>query len=310
MKRIEPPVVAGEWVEIKSADEIASTLDANGTLDGLPFMAEMIPFCGQRFRVTRRAEKTCVEYPGVTYRMREFTGNDVVLLDTPRCSGAAHDGCQRACIPFWKEEWLRRVPDGAAKAPAPASPSAALTRLVQSKSADGKYFCQSTQLGRATQQISRKDVLAKCIADLRSGSRGFLEMIGLVVRPIWQHYIEHNFGPKLAVGTLTKTPVGKLSLKPGEIVRIKSEQEILTTLDARARNRGLSCDRGMRRFCGGEFQVRNRLDRMISEASGEMKTLEGTVILEGLNCLCAYHVGGCPRGDYMYWREIWLERVG
>jgi len=308
MNRITPPLTSGDWVEIKSAEEIAASLDADGTLDGLPFMAEMIPFCGRRFRVTRRAEKTCVEYPGVTYRMREFHGNDVVLLDTPRCTGASHDGCERACIPFWKEEWLRRASDGGSKSVASAQ-SAVLAKLTRSKSDAGKYFCQSTQLDRATRQISRMEVLAKCVADLRSGSRGLFEMVALVVKPMWQHYVEHRFGPKLAVGALTKTPVGTLSLKPGEIVRIKSEEEILTTLDARARNRGLSCDRGMRRFCGGEYQVRNRLDRMISEATGEMRTVESTVILEGLNCLCAYHVGGCPRGDYMYWREVWLERV-
>ena len=28
----------GDWVEVKSKDEILSTLDENGRLDGLPFM--------------------------------------------------------------------------------------------------------------------------------------------------------------------------------------------------------------------------------------------------------------------------------
>jgi len=37
--------------------------------------------------------------------------------------------------------------------------------------------------------------------------------------------------------------------------------------------------------------------------------VESTVILDGLNCLCwQNHVGGCPREDFMWWREIWLER--
>ncbi len=26
-------------------------------------------------------------------------------------------------------------------------------------------------------------------------------------------------------------------------------------------------------------------------------------------CLCFGEMGDCPRGELMYWREIWLERV-
>ena len=52
-----------------------------------------------------------------------------------------------------------------------------------------------------------------------------------------------------------------------------------------------------------------RLDRMIAECTGQMRKVPGTVMLEGLDCDCRNHVGGCPRGDLMYWRETWLERV-
>ena len=48
---------------------------------------------------------------------------------------------------------------------------------------------------------------------------------------------------------------------------------------------------------------------MISEATGEMRRVGGTVILEGLNCLCWNVLGGCPRQDFMYWRELWLQRA-
>ena len=51
------------------------------------------------------------------------------------------------------------------------------------------------------------------------------------------------------------------------------------------------------------------MDRMISETTGEMRQVGSTIILDGLNCLCwQNHVGGCPRADFMWWREIWLER--
>ena len=43
----------------------------NGELDGLPFMPEMLAFCGQSLRVAKRADKTCdsiAEYSGADAR--------------------------------------------------------------------------------------------------------------------------------------------------------------------------------------------------------------------------------------------------
>ena len=45
--------------EKKSADEILATLDEKLSLDNLPFMPEMLQFCGQRFRVYKSADKSC-----------------------------------------------------------------------------------------------------------------------------------------------------------------------------------------------------------------------------------------------------------
>src|SRR5436309_11945426 len=106
---IDARLRSGEWVEVRGAEEIARTLDEDGTLDGLPFMAEMLAYCGRRSRVLRPAEKTCVEVASGDYAIREFRGDDVVLLEGLRCSGADHDGCQRACMFFWKMAWLRRA---------------------------------------------------------------------------------------------------------------------------------------------------------------------------------------------------------
>jgi hypothetical protein len=301
---------AGDWVEVKSPKEIAETLDAQGTLDGLPFMPEMAQFCGRRFRVTRRAEKTCIEYPGGVYKIREFHNNDVVLLDTFRCSGVDHDGCQRACVLFWKTSWLRKVKQGQQQARVDQSGLEMLRLKIRTTISPGRYFCQSTELDKATRPLSRARVVLKCFSDIWSGSRGIFEMVRMVAVPVWRYYVGRWFPSPDPVGTLKRTPVGDLNLQPGELVRIKSAQEIARTLDSQGRTRGLRCDGGMRQFCGGQYRVRNRLDRMISEATGEMRNVEATVILERLNCLCWwFHVGGCPREDFIYWREVWLERA-
>ena len=49
----------GQLVEVRSEDEILATLDANGMLEDLPFMPEMVRFCGQQFRVGAVAHKLC-----------------------------------------------------------------------------------------------------------------------------------------------------------------------------------------------------------------------------------------------------------
>src|SRR5664279_493941 len=97
----------GDLVEVKSPGEILQTLDGDGALDRLPFMPEMVDFCGKRFRVSKRVVKTC--YYGTTSGMRKFPAEDVVLLEGLRCSGEAHDGCQKSCTIFWREAWLHRV---------------------------------------------------------------------------------------------------------------------------------------------------------------------------------------------------------
>src|SRR6185369_17186869 len=50
---------SGEMVEVRSAHEILATLDERGAFDALPFMPEMLRFCGRRFQVQQRADKTC-----------------------------------------------------------------------------------------------------------------------------------------------------------------------------------------------------------------------------------------------------------
>ena len=86
---------AGDLVEIKSKDEILQTLDRNGRLDEMPFMPEMFQYCGMRFKVRKRAHKTCD--PIYTNAGRKL--DNTVHLNL-RCDGKAHGGCQAGCLLF------------------------------------------------------------------------------------------------------------------------------------------------------------------------------------------------------------------
>ena len=110
---------AGDWVEVRSKEEILSTLDKSGRLEGLPFMPQMFKYCGQRFQVYKRAHKTCDTVSG-RYVARRLP--DGVHLNL-RCDGQAYDGCQAGCLIFWKEAWLKPVAAGEASRSGPATPN-------------------------------------------------------------------------------------------------------------------------------------------------------------------------------------------
>ena len=107
----------GEIVEVRSEADILATLDARGELESLPFMPEMLQFCGRRFRVDKLAVKLC-DTIGSTgmYRMR-----NAVHLEGVRCDGQAHGGCQAGCLVYWKEAWLKRVAEAGEEWLNPAS---------------------------------------------------------------------------------------------------------------------------------------------------------------------------------------------
>jgi hypothetical protein len=99
-----------------------------------------------------------------------------------------------------------------------------------------------------------------------------------------------------------------LNLQPGEWVEVKSEAEILATLDEKGNYKGLHWMCNMRKFCGKKYRVYKRLERMLLESSGEYRQVKNTVLLEGVIC-DGEEWFGCDRSCYHFWREIWLRRI-
>ena len=312
---------AGDLVVVRSQVEIRSTLDENGSLDGLPFMPEMLDWCGKPFRVSRRVEKTCVDVPDPRiYSNRRFANQDVVILDGPRCDGSAHDGCGRGCRVFWKEAWLRRVEGETALPSAVESGLAGLRSSLKVMSGADRYFCQSTELFKATEAFPGKKKPWMVWIALREAVTGELHArkVALLLLRWCRMLLRRTVTDDARLrGPNRRTPTAALDLQPGDLVRVKSRTQIEQTLDGRARNRGMGICEEMTRFCGREAEVRRRVERIIEERTGNMRALSHTVMLQNLRgnptaceeCLCAAELGDCPRGELMYWREIWLERA-
>jgi hypothetical protein len=240
--------------------------------------------------------------------MRKFPGEDVVLLAGVRCSGADHDGCQKACNIFWREAWLRKV-DDARPARLTQDGHQRLRARLKTVSGANTYFCQSSEILRATVGLSRWERISKCVEDVRSGNCGVFEMIGRI--SVWVYWKTRRaiLGP-YAHGNNQSTPVQSLSLEPGECVEVKSLGGIRETLDDKSYNRGLLFTPSMGHLCGQQRRVERRIERIIVDGTGEMRKLRNTVYLENSECECScVAFGGCPRGEFSYWREIWLRRL-
>lgn len=323
----------GDIVEVRSREEIFSTLDKEGKLDALPFMPEMLGYCGKPMKVYKRAHKTC-DTINQTGRRRM---TNTVHLEGARCHGEVHGGCQAECLIFWKEAWLKRPqPNPVEETVSSEQPSVTEETLVKAArfdAADGsgeeRYSCQATELVRATSPLPWWDI-RHYITDITSGNVGIGEVIRvflfwLVTKSLslgaWsiqinlfnriQRFLGGNPYP-LTAGNLTKTPSQALHLQAGELVQIKSQDEIRSTTDVHGRTRGLSFDREMTIYCNGQYRVLRRVEKIINEKTGEMKKMKNDcIILEGVICTGQYgHKNRlCPRTSYPFWREIWLKRV-
>jgi hypothetical protein len=322
----------GDVVEVRSEEEILATLDERGAIDGLPFMPEMLAYCGKRLRVELRADKTCdtINYAGAR-RMY-----DTVHLAGTRCDGQAHGGCQAGCLFFWKEAWLKRVgEDGAARADKPGArcDRAHLEATTRQPPAPGetemRYRCQATDLLIASEPMRWWDP-RQYVRDVWSGNVTVMQVVRAVLFRGFRRLLRIGGYRALlssynklqswrggtpypyTTGTLVKTPRETLDLKPGEWVRVKSQEEILATVNERNRNHGLSFDPEMVRYCGGMHRVAARVERIINERDGKMIHMSrDCIILEGAYCRAEYSHKRlfCPRSLYPFWREIWLKRV-
>jgi hypothetical protein len=311
----------GDLVEVLSASEILATLDGEGALAGLLFMPEMAAFCGRRFVVDARTERVCdtIEYKG-NRRLQ-----DGVYLADLRCDGAAHGGCQAECRFYWKEAWLRKV-SPAPQAPMPGGGQAdgqpllaratrGVKRVMEVEGRqEERWRCQATDLPGAGESIRLLD-LGSYLREFTTGNVTFGQFLRVTSRAaVTEPMRKLGLVPEVALpGTRTEKVVDPpLHLQPGELVEVKSPQEIAATLSPQGKNRGLWFDREMLPFCGRTFRVRQRIQRIIDERDGRMIEFKtDCVTLDGVVCSGDHSTlrWFCRRAIYSYWREAWLRRV-
>jgi hypothetical protein len=327
---------AGDTVEVRNEEEILRTLDADGKLDGLPFMPEMLGFCGRRYRIRARAHKACDTIDWQQFRRME----SAVHLEDLRCDGSAHGGCQAGCLLYWKEAWLRRVEPEEDAAPesdttseqTPGTDAAgvsrealfAATQVGMNEAGEALFSCQATELVRASKGLLAWWEPSQYVEDITSGNSTVPRVVRALLVGLFNRFQRANarFLPRFCLirdckrypfiegkATSGDTPIGSLGLQAGEIVEIKSREEIFATLDENDATQGLRFDSEMLKYFGRRARVLRRIEKIIDEKTGRMLTIRrDCVILDGVLCTGDYH-RSCPRAIYPYWREAWLRRV-
>jgi hypothetical protein len=316
---------AGDVVRVRSREEILATLDANGRLEGQPFMPEMLEFAGRELPVSAIAHKTCdtISRPSTGIRQLDHT----VHLAGARCDGSAHGGCQAGCLLFWREEWLE-TSDGVPLRAQPLTSSPVATEdtlhadTIAGTDGDGArlYRCAATEVMRASKPLPPLEP-GQYVADVRSGNfRAMYVIRGLLVLVFnkFQALSRKLLPRRLRIadglpypfyrGTGPAPAPEPLRLQPGELVEVKSKDEIMAALGPNSKNRGLIFDGEMLPYCGRRARVLKSVEKIIDEQTGRMIHLRDCVILDEVTCVGRYH-RFCPRGIYPYWREAWLRRV-
>ena len=311
-------------------------------------MPEMLQFAGKRFTVSRRVEKICdtvsTGRPPNSRRM-----HDAVLLEDLRCDGTGHGGCQARCRLYWKESWLRRVdprsdPQSRNDGPTPLDRGDLLAQLEELardgartvRDLDGapteSYRCQATDALRATEPMGNYDP-RQYIRELTSGNVGLSRLLrvavralsglirrrlrllsytalqeGGVARVIRRRLQLLGYNPRRQDGVGSARE--ELNMRPGATVEVRSPKEIAPTLDKSGKNRGLGFDWEMLPYCGGQYRVQDRVERIIDERTGQMIEIStDCLILDGVVCSGEHSRGRwfCARNIPPYWREAWLR---
>ena len=330
---------AGDFVQIRTEAEILATLDPSGRLEGLSFMPEMRAYCGTTLPVFRRAEKTCVSHLGIS-RMK-----DAVLLSGARCDGSAHGNCDAGCLFFWKDQWVKPLPrgnghptgrerlslEGGADTPLAVQREHDGTAAEQGAPATETFSCQATDLLTATTPLAPWDP-RQYVRDVSSGNFAVAHVAPVLASRLAGRArrtsrraiarMRSRAGaeeaqtaslPGAADPGIAATPERSArgipsEIQPGDRVMVRSQTEIEATLDSRGMNRGLAFRSEMLLYCGREFHVVKRVNRIIDERSGRMLHLRDCLVLDGIVCEASYH-RFCPRAAYLYWREAWLVKL-
>jgi hypothetical protein len=99
------------------------------------------------------------------------------------------------------------------------------------------------------------------------------------------------------------------SFVAGDLVQVRSKEEILASLDKNGQLEALPFMPEMFNLCGKQFRVFRRAHKTCDPPNGlRGRRMPQSVHLEGVRCNGEAH-GGCQARCLIFWKETWLKRV-
>lgn len=100
-----------------------------------------------------------------------------------------------------------------------------------------------------------------------------------------------------------------VNLVAGDLVRVRSEEEIRATLNTWNELKGCMFMGAQRQYCGTTQRVLKSVERFVDERDYRVKRAKGLILLDGLICEGTPDYGRCDRACFYFWREEWLEKI-
>jgi hypothetical protein len=95
----------------------------------------------------------------------------------------------------------------------------------------------------------------------------------------------------------------------GDLVRVRTHEEILSTLNPFKESKGCAFLPDMVQYCGTTQRVLKSMQTFLDERDYKVKKVRGVILLENVICNGTPAFGPCDRCCFLFWREEWLEKV-
>ena len=271
---------------MRSAREILATLDDDGTVRG---SRRSCPRCSSTsasgIRVSKRLEKIC-DYFAEAAEPRSLRPERGAAAVNLRCDGSAHDGCHG---PTAGSSGRRRGCAHVVAQHAPHDPEAEaaalaeLERRVQRRSVsrgssttdpEEVWRCQATEAPRASTPIRRPTRVGRTSESSRAGTSAIWRLLARCVPCALRSASVGSCGSSTSCRSRSRarivSRVRRLDLEPGDVVEVRSLEEIGRTLDERGDSAASSTSAEMAPACGKRFRVneRDRAPRSTSATVG------------------------------------------
>lgn len=107
------------------------------------------------------------------------------------------------------------------------------------------------------------------------------------------------------------SPRSVAAINPGDLVRIRSREEVRKMLDQHGVYKGCTFQPDMYDYCGKIRKVSKRVDYFYDEVKEKLCKCRNLFILEGVYCTGKKRLykDRCDLNCYPFWHKDWLERV-